>query len=43
MRTSEPPRLDLSADDVREIDAAAATITVQGARYPEHLEAMTGL
>ena len=36
-------RLDLSADDVREIDAAAATITVQGARYPEHLEAMTGL
>jgi aryl-alcohol dehydrogenase-like predicted oxidoreductase len=36
-------RLDLSDDDVREIDDAAATITVQGARYPEHLEAMTGL
>jgi aryl-alcohol dehydrogenase-like predicted oxidoreductase len=36
-------RLDLGADDVREIDAAAAKITVQGARYPDHLEAMTGL
>ena len=35
--------LVLSADDVRGIDAAAAKITVHGARYPEHLEAMTGL
>jgi aryl-alcohol dehydrogenase-like predicted oxidoreductase len=32
----------LSADDLREIDVAAAKIDVQGDRYPEHLEAMTG-
>jgi aryl-alcohol dehydrogenase-like predicted oxidoreductase len=32
----------LSADDLREIDTAAAKIHVQGARYPEHLERMTG-
>ncbi|WP_367872574.1 aldo/keto reductase [Luteolibacter sp. Populi] len=35
--------VELSADDLREIDAAAAEITVQGARYPERLEKMTGL
>jgi aryl-alcohol dehydrogenase-like predicted oxidoreductase len=34
--------VELSADDLREIDAAAAEITVQGARYPEKLEQMTG-
>ena len=34
--------VELTADDLREIDAAAAQITVQGARYPEHLEALTG-
>jgi aryl-alcohol dehydrogenase-like predicted oxidoreductase len=28
----------LSAEDLREIDAAAAKIAVQGARYPEHLQ-----
>ncbi|MDI1447464.1 aldo/keto reductase [Polyangium sp. 6x1] len=33
----------LTPDDLREIDGAAAKITVQGARYPEHLERMTGL
>ena len=35
--------LALSADDLREIERAAAQITVQGARYPEHLERQTGL
>jgi aryl-alcohol dehydrogenase-like predicted oxidoreductase len=30
--------LALTADDRREIDRAAAEITVQGARYPEHLQ-----
>jgi aryl-alcohol dehydrogenase-like predicted oxidoreductase len=35
--------VELSADDLREIEHAAAQITVQGARYPEHLERMTGL
>jgi len=33
----------LTPDDLREIESAAAEITVQGARYPEHLERMTGL
>ncbi|WP_343123415.1 aldo/keto reductase [Haloferula sp. BvORR071] len=33
----------LSADDLRGIDRAAAAITVQGTRYPERLEKMTGL
>jgi aryl-alcohol dehydrogenase-like predicted oxidoreductase len=31
----------LASDDLREIEAAAARITVQGARYPEHLEQLT--
>jgi aryl-alcohol dehydrogenase-like predicted oxidoreductase len=34
--------IQLTADDLREIDDAAARITVQGARYPEHLQRMTG-
>jgi aryl-alcohol dehydrogenase-like predicted oxidoreductase len=34
--------LELTADDLRDIDAAASEITVQGSRYPEHLEEMTG-
>jgi len=34
--------LELTSDDLREIDNAAAKITVQGARYPEKLEKMTG-
>jgi aryl-alcohol dehydrogenase-like predicted oxidoreductase len=33
--------LELTSDDLREIDSAASTITVQGARYPEHIEAMS--
>jgi aryl-alcohol dehydrogenase-like predicted oxidoreductase len=35
--------LVLSADEVVEIGRAAAEVPVQGARYPEHIEAMTGL
>jgi aryl-alcohol dehydrogenase-like predicted oxidoreductase len=34
--------VELTADDLREIETAASRITVQGARYPEHLEKMTG-
>ncbi len=34
--------LELTSDDLREIDSAAAKITVQGARYPEKLEQLTG-
>jgi aryl-alcohol dehydrogenase-like predicted oxidoreductase len=35
--------LELTTDDLAEINAAAAEIHVEGARYPEHLEARTGL
>ena len=34
--------LGLTVDEVREIDAAAAKITVHGARYPEHLQRLVG-
>ncbi len=34
--------VELTADDLHEIDSAASKITVQGARYPEKLEQMTG-
>jgi aryl-alcohol dehydrogenase-like predicted oxidoreductase len=34
--------VELTPDDLRDIDDAASKITVQGARYPEHLERMTG-
>jgi aryl-alcohol dehydrogenase-like predicted oxidoreductase len=35
--------VELTPDDLRDIEQAAAKITVQGARYPEKLEQMTGL
>src|SRR6266852_4709362 len=35
--------VNLSSDDLREIESAASQITIQGARYPEYLERMTGL
>ena len=50
--TKQPRRLDenigavdveLTRDDLREIEEATGTITVQGARYPEELERRTGL
>jgi aryl-alcohol dehydrogenase-like predicted oxidoreductase len=34
--------VELTPDDLREIQSAASKITVQGARYPEKLEQMTG-
>ena len=34
--------VELTAVDLRDIESAAAKITVQGARYPEKLERMTG-
>jgi aryl-alcohol dehydrogenase-like predicted oxidoreductase len=34
--------IELTPDDLREIDSASAKIKVQGARYPEKLEQMTG-
>jgi aryl-alcohol dehydrogenase-like predicted oxidoreductase len=35
--------LQLTSEDLRDIDAAASKIQVEGARYPERLEKMTGL
>jgi aryl-alcohol dehydrogenase-like predicted oxidoreductase len=34
--------VELTLDDLGEIDSAASKIKVQGARYPEKLEQMTG-
>ncbi|MBV9322049.1 MAG: aldo/keto reductase [Mycobacterium sp.] len=34
--------VELSADDLHEIRSGTAAITIHGARYPEHLERMTG-
>jgi len=34
--------VELTPEDLREIDTAASKITVQGARYPEKLEQLTG-
>jgi len=49
--TTKPQRLEenllaaslqLTAEDIREINESSARIPVEGNRYPEHLEAMTG-
>jgi aryl-alcohol dehydrogenase-like predicted oxidoreductase len=49
--TTKPHRLEenvgaasveLTPDDLRDIETAASNITIQGARYPEQLERMTG-
>jgi hypothetical protein len=34
--------LELSPDDLRELNTAASKIAVQGARYPEELQKMVG-
>jgi Predicted oxidoreductases (related to aryl-alcohol dehydrogenases) len=34
--------VELTRDDLREIESVASQIEVQGARYPEHLEQLTG-
>jgi aryl-alcohol dehydrogenase-like predicted oxidoreductase len=35
--------VQLTADDLRQIDSTSSQIKVEGARYPERLEQMTGL
>jgi aryl-alcohol dehydrogenase-like predicted oxidoreductase len=49
--TTKPQRMDenigsvsleLTSEDLRNIENAASRITLQGARYPEHLERLTG-
>jgi aryl-alcohol dehydrogenase-like predicted oxidoreductase len=39
---SSAAALELTAQDLREIESAAAKIPVQGARYPEHLNRLVG-
>lgn len=34
--------LELTADDLKEIETAAAEVTIQGARYSEHMQKMAG-
>jgi len=34
--------LELTSEDLREIESAASKITVEGARYPEHLQRLVG-
>jgi aryl-alcohol dehydrogenase-like predicted oxidoreductase len=34
--------VELTPGDLRDIDSAVSKISVQGARYPEHLERLTG-
>jgi aryl-alcohol dehydrogenase-like predicted oxidoreductase len=34
--------IHLTSEDLHDIESAASKITVQGARYPEKLEQMTG-
>jgi aryl-alcohol dehydrogenase-like predicted oxidoreductase len=34
--------IDLTSEDLREIGEAASQVMLQGARYPEHLEQLTG-
>ena len=34
--------VELTSDDLREIDSAVSKITVQGARYPDHLQRLVG-
>jgi hypothetical protein len=35
--------IQLTPEDLRDVAATASTIQVEGARYPERLEKMTGL
>jgi aryl-alcohol dehydrogenase-like predicted oxidoreductase len=35
--------IELTPDDLREIDSAASNITIEGARYPEEMERRTGI
>jgi aryl-alcohol dehydrogenase-like predicted oxidoreductase len=35
--------ITMTADDLREIEEASSKIAIQGARYPDAIEKMTGL
>ena len=38
----EAVNVELTADDLRQLDEATSEINIQGARYPEHLQKMVG-
>jgi hypothetical protein len=38
----EVSALELSSQELQQIEEAAAKVTVQGARYPEHLQKLVG-
>jgi aryl-alcohol dehydrogenase-like predicted oxidoreductase len=42
IENTDAAAVELTPDDLREINDAAAKITVQGARYPAHLQARSG-
>ena len=42
IENTDAAAVELTPDDLREINDAAAKITVQGARYPAHLQARVG-
>ena len=42
MRTSAQLAIELTPDDLREIESAISKITVQGDRYPEELKKQWG-
>ena len=35
-------KLSLSTDDLKQIEGALSDITIEGARYPEHLQRLVG-
>jgi aryl-alcohol dehydrogenase-like predicted oxidoreductase len=39
---AEAAAVELTTQDLSDIESAASEITIQGARYPEHIEQMTG-
>ena len=39
----EAAQIELTTDDMREIEEATSKVTLQGARYPEELDRMTGI
>ena len=41
-KTINAAAVELAADDLRDIERAASHVTMQGARYPEELDRMTG-
>jgi aryl-alcohol dehydrogenase-like predicted oxidoreductase len=38
----EAADVELTSEDLRDIDRAVSKVTVQGARYPEHLQQLVG-